>query len=1100
MTSIRYTFPLLLLCLLALAQKAHAQCTSDAGTLSNILGATCENDPLLVSHDGNWVNDGNDILLFVAYTGTAPNASTVFATSPDGNFAYQSSFLSNSPFKVAAVAGNNLSGSIDWDDPCLSVSNSLTVTYLPPPTIGISGNGILTCGNNVVTVAVTIDQQNCSFLWNDGNTTPVNVIQLPGTYCVTVTNQAGCTATDCVTIVQDADIPIVDAGPDTGIPCGGGNVTLTAVGQPASLTFSWSGPNNFNSILENPIVNEPGSYTVTVVNVANGCTATDQVTVFPGPAVPQQDFTVINADCQGGNNGSISFTMSLGQSPYEYLWTGPGGFSANTEDISGLMPGIYQLEVTDATLCVYYADVVVGQNGGFTIPNPIQVTNTLCNGGSDGAISFPIIGGIPPFSVSYSWNGNPSIVVITPFNQFSIINLPAGTYIFTVTDNNGCSVVTPPVQIIQPPLFTSVVNELSNTCEEVVLQVFLFGGTPPFTYSWSGPDGFISASQTVSIQVPGGYTVTVVDANGCSQIIFYDVQLTGGNCGYLSGHIRRDTSENCIAEVNETGLSGWLVRAESTTDTIYGVTASDGKYFIAVPLGDYTVTAIAPNNLWGLCPPGALVSVDVAGDTFPGGDIPVQKLYDCPALTVSIGTNQLRRCFSNNYYYVDYCNDGTATAEDAYILVTLDQFLSPVSATLPYTDLGNNILRFDVGDLDVGDCGSFSLQVQVSCDAVIGQTHCTEAHIYPDSTCLPADPQWSGASLKVSSECDGDSVRFTVKNIGTGDMTSVVDYIIIEDHVMLMGAPLSPLPAGDSVVISFPANGTTYRLFVEQEPFHPGNSQPTAVEEGCGAAGGTFSTGFVNFFPNGDADPWIDIDCTPNIGSYDPNDKQGFPVGYGATHYIRPGTELEYLIRFQNTGTDTAFTVRIVDTLSAWLDPATIRPGTSSHDYQFNLTGPGIVEFLYENILLPDSNVNEPASNGFVKFSILHRADAPLETVIENNAAIYFDFNEPVITNTTFHRLGENFLVSAWHPFVLGAEVKVSPNPFSEQAILEVKGLNSTAPLRLRVFDLQGIAVGEIETPSSIFTLQKNNWPAGVYLFSVFQEGRIVGSGKLMVK
>ncbi len=1181
MISIRYTFPLALLCLLAISQNSHAQCTTDAGTISG--GAlSCEGEAFSINNLGNEILDCNDILVFVAYTGAAPNASTVFATSSSVNFAYQGNFLTNSPFKVAAVAGNDAGGTVDWNDPCLSVSNDVTITYLPPPTVTVSGD-TLDCINTFVIISASVNQQNCSFQWSNGATGQALTVQVPGQYCLTVTNAAGCTVTECVTVEQDivapvanagpdqtltcatiqvtliggnssigpnftylwsgpgifpananlvnpiitqagtytlvvtntqngctatdqvfvvADFtpPFVTAGPDTGIPCGGGTATLNASGQPVGgITFGWSAPNGFNSNLQNPIVSQSGTYTVIVTNAANGCTATDQVTVFPGPAIPLQDFQVTNATCQGINDGSISLTMSLGQPPFLFQWTGPGGFSAGTEDISNLAPGTYRIAATDATTCTYYADVVVGQVSAMTIPAPqILISNLTCFGSSNGAISFPIVGGTPPFMIVYQWNGTPGVTFFSQTNNIFLNNLPAGIYAFTITDASGCSLAPPLFSITQPAQLVVTANPID--CGDNSVQLMVAGGALPYQFSWNpGVASMNLNTLTVEFAQSGTYHLTVTDANGCSAISTYNVQLGSNVCGYLSGHVVRDTSENCVADSGESGLGGWLVRAEGATDTIYGVSNSEGKYFIGVPLGDYVVTAIKPNNLWELCPPGSLVNVNIAGDTFPGGDIPVKKLFDCPALSVSIGTSLLRRCFSNNYYYLDYCNDGTAVAEDAYILVTLDPFLAPLASSLSFTNLGNNVLRFDIGDVESGECGAFFLQVQVSCDAVLGQTHCTEAHIYPDSTCLPNNPQWTGASLHVSSQCDGDSVRFTIKNIGTGDMSGTVDYVIIEDHVMLMGAPLSPLAASGSTTLAFPANGSTWRLEVDQAPFHPGNSQPSLSVEGCSASA-AFSTGFVTQFPNDDADPWLDIDCRQNIGAYDPNDKQGFPVGYGASHYIRPGTEIEYLIRFQNTGTDTAFTVRVVDTLSAWLDPATVRPGASSHEYKFDLTGPGIVEFLFENILLPDSNVNESASNGFVKFSILPRTYAPLETVIENEAAIYFDFNDPVVTNTVFHRLGENFIVATWQPFVPGAEVKVSPNPFGDEAILEVKGLRSSAPLRLRVFDLQGIVVGEMETPNAIFNLRKNTWPAGVYLFSVFQEGKIVGSGKLMVK
>lgn len=113
--------------------------------------------------------------------------------------------------------------------------------------------------------------------------------------------------------------------------------------------------------------------------------------------------------------------------------------------------------------------------------------------------------------------------------------------------------------------------------------------------------------------------------------------------------------------------------------------------------------------------------------------------------------------------------------------------------------------------------------------------------------------------------------------------------------------------------------------------------------------------------------------------AYDPNDKLVQPQGIQDEQYTLFGQELEYTVRFQNTGTDTAFTVRIEDQLDADLDWATFRPVAASHQYEATLHDNGMVEFLFKNILLPDSTINEPASHGFVKYRI-----RPLENLAEN--------------------------------------------------------------------------------------------------------------------
>jgi uncharacterized repeat protein (TIGR01451 family) len=192
---------------------------------------------------------------------------------------------------------------------------------------------------------------------------------------------------------------------------------------------------------------------------------------------------------------------------------------------------------------------------------------------------------------------------------------------------------------------------------------------------------------------------------------------------------------------------------------------------------------------------------------------------------------------------------------------------------------------------------------------------------------------------------------------------------------------------------------------------HPWSNKASATVEGCGVnSNGNFSLGMVNLFPLNDQPPYTDIDCRENIGSFDPNDKQGFPLGVLDEHYIPLQQQIEYFIRFQNTGTDTAFTVIVRDTLDADLDPASIRPLGSSHPYQFNLSGQGVASFIFTNIMLPDSNVNELNSHGYLKFSITPKARLTEGTTIENKAAIFFDFNDPVITNTTSHTLGSKYL------------------------------------------------------------------------------------------
>jgi uncharacterized repeat protein (TIGR01451 family) len=141
------------------------------------------------------------------------------------------------------------------------------------------------------------------------------------------------------------------------------------------------------------------------------------------------------------------------------------------------------------------------------------------------------------------------------------------------------------------------------------------------------------------------------------------------------------------------------------------------------------------------------------------------------------------------------------------------------------------------------------------------------------------------------------------------------------------------------------------------------------------------------------------VDSRTVTGSYDPNDKLA-RTSSGDDSSWNMGTDewIDYTIRFQNTGTDTAFTVIITDTLPNTLDPASVQTTGASHPYSWEVAGQGVLKFRLLNILLPDSNVNEAASHGFVSFRIKAREPLVPGTTIENIANIYFDFNPPVIT------------------------------------------------------------------------------------------------------
>lgn len=354
-------------------------------------------------------------------------------------------------------------------------------------------------------------------------------------------------------------------------------------------------------------------------------------------------------------------------------------------------------------------------------------------------------------------------------------------------------------------------------------------------------------------------------------------------------------------------------------------------------------------------------------------------------------------------------------------------------------------------------------------------------------------PNWSGANIEANVTCQDTTVHFQLRNTGTA-ASHALDYIIIEDDVvMLQGVHQI---TGQELLLPVPANGHTMRIESEQEPGHPFSTLAIAFEEGCG---GFESLGFINQFTvNGITPSWHRV-CRENTGSFDPNDKQGYPLGAGAEHQIRPGQPIEYMIRFQNTGTDTAFTVAVRDTLSPWLDPASIVLGAASHPYTWQLEGQGVIKFTFPNILLPDSTTNLPASQGFLTFTIDQQQEVPLGTRIFNDAAIFFDSNEPVITNETMHTVGLELLIGAVEPpNPAKVAVQVAPNPAGAVATFQLAKGHFKAH-RLQLFDPLGKPVLETEVSGSQYVLPRNNLTAGAYGWRVVDKyGQLVGSGMLV--
>lgn len=667
----------------------------------------------------------------------------------------------------------------------------------------------------------------------------------------------------------------------------------------------------------------------------------------------------------------------------------------------------------------------------------------------------------------------------------------------------------------------SNLSDASNACGNLGNGSTISGNVVDTCSYSSSPTEFI----TVSNATAGSIYVLLVTNFSNQPTNASLTQLTGTGSlicsstlgdGFISGTVYDDANNNCIQDSLENGFAGRVLRIQPGN---YMTTTNQlGEYaFCGLPIDSYTVELLIDTFYWASCPISGLRTPQIinANDTILGQDFGLSINNPCYDLHTDIASPVLRPCFSNNTVSIFYNNNHQANinADSVEVVVTLDTALFPISSSVPWTSVSGNEYTFYIGTLAPGQYGSIHMTCSLSCATPIGATLCLESRISPADPCailqhqdsvpvvLPCSNIWDRSSLMVTGTCVNDSLAcFAIYNTGqpgTGDMQCHRPVrVYLDTALYLLDSVL--LTGGDSLVFCFPANGHTWRLEVDQHPMHPGNSHPNAVVELCGTLAdisNNWIPGLVNQFPQDDANPNVDIDCIQTSGSFDPNDKRGFPLGRTDAHLIRSNTDLEYIIRFQNTGNDTAFTVVIQDPLPPELDILSVESGVSSHNYTFNIQQNNILEWRFENILLPDSTTNLEASQGFVSFKVKQVSNLADGTFIHNRANIYFDFNAAVVTDLSEHQIDNSMTLVITSTNPIGStraeawDLTVYPNPVRQKIYLEsVLNLEKVNLISIEGRTIQTIQPNKLQTSLDVSTL-----PQGIYFLEIYSpKGKVV--------
>ncbi len=364
-------------------------------------------------------------------------------------------------------------------------------------------------GDNDGSISISVSGGNPTYiyLWSDPNigNTPNATNLAGGNYSVTVLDVAGCSQLENFTVGEPDPLELTVVSVND-IGCNGettGSIEVTTSGGVQPYTYAWSDASIGND--PSPSGLSAGNYSVTVTD-DNGCTDTEDMTIAEPPVL---DATINGSDlgCNGDASGSIDLTVTGGTPGYTFTWSDPT--IGDVEDPTGLDAGAYSVTVTDAGGCTVVRSATLNEPGALNIT--ITGTDLACNSDNSGAISVLVNGGNPPYT--YTWSdGN---IGNTPNPG----NLAAGPYTVTVTDDNGCSnedniTLNEPAELV----LTSE-NESDVSCNgdnDGSIEVSTTGGTQPYTYTWS--DGNIGNTPNATDLVAGNYSVTVEDANGCTDV------------------------------------------------------------------------------------------------------------------------------------------------------------------------------------------------------------------------------------------------------------------------------------------------------------------------------------------------------------------------------------------------------------------------------------------------------------------------------------------------------------------------------------------------------------------------------------------------------
>lgn len=594
-------------------------CTSEAS-----VSVTSNTTPPTISIAPSGALDCNHPTLQLNATASSQGPSIAYIwTTANGNIV--SGATTTTP--IVDAPGDYQLVITDITNGCTAIQ-SIAVAATPAVSASISSAQNVSChgGSNGSAVAVPVGGTGTfTYAWSN-NQTGTELTGVPaGNYSVTVMDGAQCTATATVTITEPLLLASnASATGETATGANDGTASAAPSGGTPGYTYEWS-----NGGLTATITGlAPGNYTVTVGD-ANGCTAVQAVTVNSFNCNITSNTAFTNITCNGANNGTAALNLTGAVDPIAYAWSN----GAITSSVSGLSPGTYTVNATDANGCPVTASVSISEPT--VLAANATSTNETAAGANDGTATAQPTGGSPAYS--YLWSNNEITATIS--------NLPAGTYSVVVTDQNGCTAV----QTVVVNGFNCSWN-IQTTAQDAqcfgssdgVATAITTGGSAPFTYAWSNGGN----TATVNGLAANTYSVLITDADNCSST----AQVVVGQPTAVSSNFVNITHVTCVEDntgsitVEGQGGTGpytydWSIGQVGNTISnlaagVYNVVVTDSHQCSVAASATIQVQDNVPPTL--VCPPNMTVcgpqTVTYPNPTFTDNCLIINPIFEVTGL------------------------------------------------------------------------------------------------------------------------------------------------------------------------------------------------------------------------------------------------------------------------------------------------------------------------------------------------------------------------------------------------------------------------------------------------------------------------------------